>query len=433
MRYYLLLLCLFSFPLQGLTATINVPGDAATIQGGIDAAATGDTVSVAAGTYQGNITVDKRIVLLGESMNGSIIEGSGTGDVVIIETNGTIIKRFSVTNSGNLYYEEYKSDAAIKLYGADSCLIESCHLHDNPAVGLLLQSSSCNTIIHCTFDFNFAGIALCEFEIEGLPNDGSYNSFIGHNNISHNSRKGIIFIHSPDQGIDFNIFRANYIAYNGKGIQMITATQNIISYNSFIENTSYGVSIEICGCGGASNQIYGNCFIDNRGGAVQAFQLNEDPYSYDYNYWFSSGEGNYWSDYTGSDGDGDGIGDTWYYIDGMGEFQDNFPLMVCADTDGDGVLDSADNCIAVQNPDQGDFDGNGIGDVCDVFICGDANHDGDVNVGDAVYIINHVFKGGAAPIPPAAGDANCDGGGNVGDAVYLISYVFKGGAPPCCP
>jgi hypothetical protein len=68
-----------------------------------------------------------------------------------------------------------------------------------------------------------------------------------------------------------------------------------------------------------------------------------------------------------------------------------------------------------------------------VFICGDAGGDGEVNVGDAVFLINYIFKGGPAPDPLEAGDANCDGQVNVGDAVYLIAYVFKGGPEPCCP
>ena len=34
------------------------------------------------------------------------------------------------------------------------------------------------------------------------------------------------------------------------------------------------------------------------------------------------------------------------------------------------------------------------------FVCGDINNDGDVNVADAVYIINYVFKGGPAPVEP---------------------------------
>jgi len=61
---------------------------------------------------------------------------------------------------------------------------------------------------------------------------------------------------------------------------------------------------------------------------------------------------------------------------------------------------------------------------------GDANHDNDLNVGDPVYIVNHVFKGGPAPITIESGDANRDFIIDVGDAVYLINYIFKNGPPP---
>jgi|GEM_PF-1011232 len=67
------------------------------------------------------------------------------------------------------------------------------------------------------------------------------------------------------------------------------------------------------------------------------------------------------------------------------------------------------------------------------FICGDANGDGLVNVGDAVFVIGYVFRGGPAPSPLEAGDANGDGTINVGDAVYLITYIFRGGPAPICP
>ena len=61
---------------------------------------------------------------------------------------------------------------------------------------------------------------------------------------------------------------------------------------------------------------------------------------------------------------------------------------------------------------------------------GDANGDGVVNVGDAVYVINYVFRNGAAPNPIETGDGNGDCSVNVGDAVYLINFVFKDGNPP---
>ena len=68
--------------------------------------------------------------------------------------------------------------------------------------------------------------------------------------------------------------------------------------------------------------------------------------------------------------------------------------------------------------------------------CGDFNTDGLINVGDAVCIINYIFKGGPAPNPVCIGDANADGSVNVADALWIINYVFKGGMPPnenCCP
>jgi hypothetical protein len=64
-------------------------------------------------------------------------------------------------------------------------------------------------------------------------------------------------------------------------------------------------------------------------------------------------------------------------------------------------------------------------------MAGDANYDGDINVADAVYLINWIFKNGPAPYNLIEADANCDGIPNVADAVYLIYYIFKSGPAPC--
>jgi len=66
------------------------------------------------------------------------------------------------------------------------------------------------------------------------------------------------------------------------------------------------------------------------------------------------------------------------------------------------------------------------------FLCGDANKDGIVDVGDVVYLINYLFKSGPSPVPILkAGDVSGDGVVDVGDVVYLINYLFKQGPAPC--
>jgi Zn-dependent M28 family amino/carboxypeptidase len=74
----------------------------------------------------------------------------------------------------------------------------------------------------------------------------------------------------------------------------------------------------------------------------------------------------------------------------------------------------------------------GISILADPFIKGDANSDALINLSDAIYILNYLFKSGLAPDPLDAGDANCDGTVNLSDAIYLLNYLFKGGLPPGC-
>jgi hypothetical protein len=148
------------------------------------------------------------------------------------------------------------------------------------------------------------------------------------------------------------------------------------------------------------------------------------------------------------DGDNDGVGDlcdncpdtanpdqTDADSDGIGNLCDNCPDTANAnqsDTDADGFGDICDNCPDMANPDQADADGDGIGDVCD-FICGDPNRSGVINALDITYLINYLYKGGAAPKPPESGDVNNSGTVNAIDITYLINYLYKGGSAPNCP
>jgi hypothetical protein len=70
------------------------------------------------------------------------------------------------------------------------------------------------------------------------------------------------------------------------------------------------------------------------------------------------------------------------------------------------------------------------------YVCGDANNDEAVDLGDAVSLINYIFKGGPPPTPVCIGDADGGNAVNVADVVYVVNFVFKGGPMPvedCCP
>jgi hypothetical protein len=70
-----------------------------------------------------------------------------------------------------------------------------------------------------------------------------------------------------------------------------------------------------------------------------------------------------------------------------------------------------------------------------IYFCGDCNNDGIIDVGDVVYLISYLYRGGSEPLPQlCVGDVNTDGVVNIGDAVYLINYLFREGSAPeeCC-
>jgi len=101
--------------------------------------------------------------------------------------------------------------------------------------------------------------------------------------------------------------------YDTNGL-IIEGDNNNIFGNIFYDNF-YGIKIQETA---VNNLIYHNNFIMNIFSAID--------YSNNKNQWDNGLEGNFWDDYNGTDANGDGIGDTSYKIDEVGN-QDLHPLM----------------------------------------------------------------------------------------------------------
>ncbi|MGW8178941.1 MAG: PKD domain-containing protein, partial [bacterium] len=140
--------------------TIHVPGDYPTIQAGIDAASSGDTVQVAPGTYYENITMKSGVVIQGAGAGDdpsihSIIDGGATGSVVtaIQVDSAAKLDGFTITNGD-------KANGGGMYNYSSSPTVTNCTFSGNSAGsggGMYNNSSPSPTVTNCTFSGNSAG------------------------------------------------------------------------------------------------------------------------------------------------------------------------------------------------------------------------------------------------------------------------------------
>jgi parallel beta-helix repeat protein len=159
------------------------------------------------------------------------------------------------------------------------------------------------------------------FRTQENGKENSEYNIIRNNSITNNSNDGIHFEHTGYGYHNNNTIAHNILLNNSKGIYLIMSESNLIVSNNIISNNEVGIMLDMCEGGGEFNRIHHNNFVNNV--VKQAYELGGPINTWDHGY--PSG-GNYWSDYTGEDNDGDGIGDTPYEIpEGINE--DRYPLM----------------------------------------------------------------------------------------------------------
>ncbi|RLG93168.1 cell surface protein, partial [Candidatus Bathyarchaeota archaeon] len=147
----------------------------------------------------------------------------------------------------------------------------------------------------------------------------SSNNIIANNTVSTNNWAGICLYDSN------NIVTNNTVSSNNEFGIIIVGYNNIITNNTVSSNNRVGIHTLNC----INNFIYLNNFINNTDNVYSLGSTNiwnsTEPITYTYNgNTYTNYLGNYWSDYIGSDADGDGIGDTPYSINGD---KDYYPLM----------------------------------------------------------------------------------------------------------
>ena len=281
------------------------PGDS--IQSAINAASSGDIIIVRDGNYTENINVNKLLMMV-RSENGSencIIQAANSSDhAITISADFVIISGFNVTGVSG------KFKAGIYGYNVEHCIIFDNNAFDN-CIGIYLHSYSSNNVItnNIITSNNPHGLITGG---RGIYIDQYCSSNAITNNIINSAGSILLHGHCSD-----NLVSGNKIS-NSDGIGLFfrwDSRNNIITKN----NLSSNVDAVLFTDGASNNILYLNNFINTGQNGFTGYTpltniwKSPEMVSYTYNNkTFINYLGNYWEDYTGSDGNGDGISDTSY-------------------------------------------------------------------------------------------------------------------------
>jgi hypothetical protein len=429
---------------EARSTIVSVPDDQATIQAGIDAASSGDTVLVAPGTYMENVDLgDKNIVLTSHFMfdmdqdfiHSTVIDGSSpdhpdSASVVRIaeyQDSTTVIQGFTITGGTGTIWEDphgagfYREGGGI-LSEFSSPTIRYNVIRDNEAVDQTAVTSAggggiragdgnphiLNNII-VNNEGRYGGGVVLNYATGSLR-----NNVIAYNTGGEDyAGSGVWKYEGGDALVENNTIVGNVSERRGGGVYVGETSMTL--YNNVIWANVAPVDSQIFVIGGSVVLRY----CDIQGGYTGAGNINQDPQLYHPYLFLSvmspcidygsapptyydpedpSNPGNaVWPARGGLRNDIGAYGGPGSFSfekgddsdgDGVSDYLDNCPMTPNADqsnSDDDHLGDACDNCQNVSNPDQSDFDGDGEGDLCD----SDADGDGIANEIDNCWLVEN--------------------------------------------
>jgi parallel beta-helix repeat protein len=292
--------------------------DGESIQAAIDSASSGDTVFVYNGSYIGGFELNTpNITVKGEGADVVTIDVGGSNVNVNVNSPGCIIEGIKIVN---IYLSKIMSP---------NCIVRNC-IYDGVSGTITIDGSATNT----TFENNVVTNGTFEYSVVYLKGDNSTvakNSIINNKCTSETSSRAVCIKEASNCTVVNNTITGN----NGDGIRLwkSSTANNIIKRNNISANTRCGIYLKDAGSG---NRIYLNDIVDNPTSVIYygvapatIYWNSTEPIEYTYGGAIHTNYlGNCWgSDYTGGDGDGDGLGDVPYDITGSATDKDHRPLM----------------------------------------------------------------------------------------------------------
>jgi len=339
---------------------ITVPDDYPTIQEAINHANEGATIVVKAGTYYENVIVNKTLTI--ESQNGAentlvCTADPETGKNVFEITAADVeITGFTIKDSTNrtISGDPYNP----------SSYVNACGIYVGTCTGTKISRNIVKNNFEGIVFADCSDILVSENQITGNIHEGirivySSSATLVKNNIVGNhfpmqmTSTGLVVFHCSNSSVTENQIAANDNGAVVSNSQGITVSDNSITDNTFhglnlvsshsntvFENTMKNNTYGICPSGSTNTQIYENTLQENEYG-IACYGASNNFVYHNYfinnslqvsnfhgtetNSWDNGSVGNFWSDYNGTDNDGDGIGDVPYVIDESN--QDSYPLM----------------------------------------------------------------------------------------------------------